>query len=217
MRTIEIDEDIYRHLCSQTQEFGEPPSSILRRLLGLQAPDDLRHRPSAPRPRPDPEHPTQSGQGAHWTSTTPEDPPIQKAPPREPTMEEPSGPIQSTSELSQFLQSRPFTGERNALGRFLALLSWFHQRHEDEFEAVTQVRGRRRSYFAKTPEEIERTGHSTMPKPVPGTPWHVTTNTSLRLKRVILRKVMTRLAYSKEDIQKAAALLDPRRSRAGTY
>ena len=56
-----------------------------------------------------------------------------------------------------------------------------------------------------------------MPKPVPGTPWHVTTNTSLRLKQVILRKVMTRLAYSKQDIQQAAALLDPRRSRAWTY
>lgn len=35
MRPIEIDEDIYQHIASNTKEIGEPASSILRRLLGL--------------------------------------------------------------------------------------------------------------------------------------------------------------------------------------
>jgi negative modulator of initiation of replication len=211
MRTIEIDEDIYAYLCSQTHEFGEAPSTILRRLLRLQALDDLRQ------PHPDSNDFTGISDETRNSPAAPSDSRTEKEPPFEPATDEPPGPTQTTSELAQFLQTKPFTGKRNALGRFLALLSWFHQRHGDEFEAVTQVRGRRRTYFAKAPEEIERTGRSTKPQPVPGTPWYITTNTSLRLKQVILRKVMTRLAYNKEDIQQAAALLDPRHSRAWTY
>jgi negative modulator of initiation of replication len=37
MRRIEIDEDIYQHLCRHTQDIGESASSILRRLLNLPA------------------------------------------------------------------------------------------------------------------------------------------------------------------------------------
>lgn len=36
-RKIEIEEDVYQYLASQTQEIGESASSILRRLLGLSA------------------------------------------------------------------------------------------------------------------------------------------------------------------------------------
>jgi negative modulator of initiation of replication len=35
MKTIVVDDDIYGHLVSHTQEIGESASSILRRLLGL--------------------------------------------------------------------------------------------------------------------------------------------------------------------------------------
>lgn len=35
MKTIVIDDDIYAHLLSHTQEIGESATSILRRLLGL--------------------------------------------------------------------------------------------------------------------------------------------------------------------------------------
>ena len=48
MRTIVIDEDIYSYLCSQTQEFGEPPSSILRRLLNLHPAQRIRATPATP-------------------------------------------------------------------------------------------------------------------------------------------------------------------------
>lgn len=35
MRTIEIDDDLYTHIASQTLEIGESANSILRRILGL--------------------------------------------------------------------------------------------------------------------------------------------------------------------------------------
>ena len=85
------------------------------------------------------------------------------------------------------------------------------------FEEVAKIRGRHRAYFARDPEDIKRTGSSTLPQPIPKTPWYVATNTSTRLKQVILRKILSRLDYSKADIEQAAALLDPRRGRAWSY
>lgn len=35
MKTIEIEEDIHQHLLHNTIDFGETPSTVLRRLLGL--------------------------------------------------------------------------------------------------------------------------------------------------------------------------------------
>ncbi len=35
MKTIEVDEDLYRYIASQTKHIGESASDILRRLLNL--------------------------------------------------------------------------------------------------------------------------------------------------------------------------------------
>ena len=35
MKTIEVDEDLYRYIASQTRHIGESASDILRRLLTL--------------------------------------------------------------------------------------------------------------------------------------------------------------------------------------
>lgn len=35
MKTIEVEDDVYHHIAAQTQEIGEPATSILRRLLGI--------------------------------------------------------------------------------------------------------------------------------------------------------------------------------------
>lgn len=35
MKTIEVEDDVYHYIAAQTQEIGEPATSILRRLLGV--------------------------------------------------------------------------------------------------------------------------------------------------------------------------------------
>jgi len=35
MKTIEVDEDLYRYIAGQTQHIGESASDILRRLLNV--------------------------------------------------------------------------------------------------------------------------------------------------------------------------------------
>ena len=37
MKTIEVDEDLYRYIAGQTQHIGESASDILRRLLDVNA------------------------------------------------------------------------------------------------------------------------------------------------------------------------------------
>lgn len=207
-RAIEIEEDIYAYLCSQTTEFGETPSSILRRLLHVPKSGSPRETPdeSAEPIRPDGHSAPVDPDGAEGTFTVEdegESSDLAQASPQ-------NAPIPA-SELGQFLTTRPFTDHYQALGRFLAVLTWLYQRHGQEFEAVTRVRGRRRVYFAENPDDIARSGSSTMPHPVPGTPWYVTTNTSTRLKLVILAKLLSRLGYPKADIALVAAAVDPHR------
>jgi len=187
MRTIVIDEDIYAYLCSQTQELGEGPSSILRRLLKL--------HPLASDTSQEPE-----GSGSLGSPHAPTGPPDEEVA---------QGPSENDLQLLEFLHTWTVRSQPQALGRFLALLSWLHQSHREEFGVVATVRGRRRLYFAKGPEDIKRTGSSTMPKAIPGTAWYVATNTSTRLKQVIIRKVLSRLGYSKQCTQKAAGLIEP--------
>jgi negative modulator of initiation of replication len=204
-RTIEIEEDIHRYLCSQTKEFGETPSSILRRLLRL---------PKAASREEELEQPPPIGNGAsESTSDREEDIVVGEEERQSPGQDEDETPqpVAPGSELALFLTTRAFTGHHQALGRFLALLTWLYQRHSNEFEIATRVRGRRRIYFAENPDDIRRSGSSTMPQPIPDTPWYVTTNTSTRLKSVILTKILSRLGYSKCDITLVAPALAARR------
>lgn len=212
MRTIEIDEDIYTHLCSQTQAFGETPSNILRRLLNLRLHEGVQNPPQAPSSSEDSKSPNV---GAETRSNLPAhgDPRSRKDLPRESMDDEVPDLTQGNDPLSQFIQARTFTSRTNALGRFLALLSWLNEQHGEDFGIVTSIHGRRRTFFAKSPEEIKKTGRSTMPRPIPGTQWHVATNNSTRMKQRIIKKVMTRLGYSKDSTDQAAALLEKHRSR----
>jgi len=211
MRTIEIEEDIYAYLCSQTQEFGEEPSAILRRLLCLDAADGSQ-QPIRPRaPSPDSDTPAEITDDTSAEPPSSDDDPFEEHTPRQHAPDEPSRAPQTTPEFTEFLNTSAFIRQRKALGRLFAILSWLYQRHGEEFEEVASVRGRHRTYFAKDPEDIKRTGSSTKPQLIPKTPWYVTTNTSTKLKQAILRKLLSRLGYGKDDIEQATALVDPRR------
>lgn len=46
MKTIEIDDELYQYIASQTLHIGESASSILRRLLAIRSKDDTNQRSS---------------------------------------------------------------------------------------------------------------------------------------------------------------------------
>jgi negative modulator of initiation of replication len=216
MRTIELDEDIYAYLCSQTHEFGETPSSILRRLLSLQPLGETEQCSPTRWPEVS-DAPPEVGGEAKGSPVAQNDSHSRKDWSHIHPTSETQQPSRSTSQVSEFLQTRAFTSQGHALGRFLALLSWLYQQHGEGFGAVAEVRGRRRIFFARTSKEIELTGSSTKPQPIPGTPWYVATNNSTSMKQRILKKVMARLGYAKESVQTATGLVEPDPSLRRSY
>lgn len=51
-KRIEIDDELYRFIASHTQHIGESASAILRRLLGLEAADQVTGKPILVTPEP---------------------------------------------------------------------------------------------------------------------------------------------------------------------
>jgi negative modulator of initiation of replication len=94
-----------------------------------------------------------------------------------------------------FLNSAAFLVHGNAVGRFLAVLSWLCKQSPEKFEKVLLLNGRKRRYFAKSAEELEASGNSVMPKRIPDTPFWVFTNSPTQLKKQVVADVMRVLGY----------------------
>lgn len=113
------------------------------------------------------------------------------------------------SALEGYLNSPDLLRHRNVTDRFIALLGWLGQRHaEDGFEEkLLSIQGRRRLYFARTEEEIRRSGNSTHPKRIPGLDLWAMTNSDTSKKCEIVRQLMTMLAYDSDAMEIAIEAL----------
>lgn len=161
MRTIEVDDDVYFHIAQNTQEIGEPATSILRRLLGL-------------------------------SKATP-----MVAPSK-------TGPLH---ELAGAMGDSKFLVQTAAVDRFLYFLGVAYSQKRNDFEKVLEIQGRNRKYFAKSKEEVEKSGNSTQPRNVPGTPYWVMTNSPTSQKRDMLRDALKLLGYSEAAISAATSTI----------
>lgn len=101
--------------------------------------------------------------------------------------------------LEECIESHFFKKERDAVGRFLAALSWLSQKHPSDFEKVLDIRGRIRLYFARSPDELQESGNSVMPQRIPNSPYYVVTNNDTPKKKRILNDVLRVLGYSSLD------------------
>ncbi len=119
-----------------------------------------------------------------------------------------SNPIKAGHELAEFLESPRFRHARGVVGKFLEILSAVYARDKANFDIVLAIQGRGRTYFAKSEAEIEKSGNSTQPRQVPGSPFWVMTNSPTRQKKEMLREVLDGLGYSQEAIRAAVSELD---------
>ncbi|MCX5654927.1 MAG: AIPR family protein [Planctomycetota bacterium] len=106
------------------------------------------------------------------------------------------------SELS-FANEPEFKFARNATVRFLFVLGWAYRKHSGQFDLVRdKIRGAQRIYFARSADEIERSGISTSPKQIPGTPYWVCTNLPNAMKNEILAGVLHKvLGYDRDAVR----------------
>ena len=120
--------------------------------------------------------------------------------------EHPEPPPPSAHELQDLLESAEFKSQA-PLHKFLMMLGWAHEKKPEEFEKVLSVRGRYRIYFARSEQEIVRSGNSTQPKPIPGSPFWVMTNSPTKQKADMIRQVLKLLGFSTACVEAGARSL----------
>lgn len=193
MKNIEIDDELYLHIVSNTQAIGENASSILRRLLKLetatpQAVSSTNHDAKAIKQTPLSKIPADGGITSNDTNT------IAKR-------------DNSSESVFNFINKEELAMQRGAVGRFLLILAALYRAHPRQFNVVTEICGRDRLYFAHTEAELAASGSSTKPKQIPQSPFWVMTNSNTTRKKMMLTKAATSLGYNQLEVEKIRELL----------
>jgi negative modulator of initiation of replication len=116
--------------------------------------------------------------------------------------------VRTQHELSDAFEGSLFPRYTTAVNRFLYILGVLNDQKPDEFEKVMSIQGRYRKYFAKSRQDIEKSGNSTQPKQIPGSEYWVMTNSPTSQKKVILKEVLECLNYSDDAIRAAVSIVE---------
>lgn len=196
MKIIEVDEELYQYIASQTQSIGESASDILRRLLNLslsnivQAPLDITEITEPPIEEKSAVEiaPVLSVSNETKAETTAEK--------NKPSLAQSALAFASDdleTALYQLLHSAEFQQENKAVNRFLAILTQLYQANANAFaQAIDNeaVQGRTRTYFAQDEQTLLKSGNHTKPKQIPHSPYWVITNNNSGRKMIMLEGVM---------------------------
>lgn len=104
--------------------------------------------------------------------------------------------------MRSLLISDEFAGLKKAIDRFMLVLSTLHKLNPEGFAQATNVKGRKRVYFADNEETLLANGNTTKPKAIPGTPFWVITNNNTSRKRQMVEQVMTHMEFQPDLIEK---------------
>ncbi|MDQ9090776.1 replication initiation negative regulator SeqA [Pseudoalteromonas haloplanktis] len=190
MKKIDIDDELYQYIASNTQSIGESASTILRRLLNIHDENDLvvtekPQSPTAPAKKADAASNIQS---SDTTSITDTKKPVAVTPQR--------------ANVFNILNKEELAMQKGVVGRFLFILSALHRTHKADFSAVLDVQGRDRVYFATSKEALVNSGSSMNPKNITDSEYWVMTNSNTTRKKMMLHEVALGLGYSAEQAEK---------------
>ncbi|XQW86253.1 replication initiation negative regulator SeqA [Thalassotalea piscium] len=179
MKNIEVDEELYHYIVTNTQEIGESASSILRRLLNL---SDNNTTPTVV-----------------VSPSSAVDEPL--------TQEQVTETNAVQGSIFNVINKEELAMQRGAVGRFLIILGALHRVHANDFNKVCDIRGRDRLYFATSKTALEQSGSSTKPRQIPDSDFWVITNSNTTRKKMMLTEVAKEMGYSNEDIEAIRDLL----------
>lgn len=180
MKTIEVDEELYRYIASHTQSIGESASDILRRLLKVSA--------------------------EHKATTTPVVAPVVTIAPA--TAVVTARPVDRVRTMRELLLSDEYAEQNKAVNRFMLVLSTLYSIDNQGFAAATEsLHGRTRVYFAGDQQTLLQNGTHTKPKHVAGTPYWVITNTNTGRKRSMIEHIMQAMQFPAELIEKVCGTI----------
>ena len=201
MKNIEIDEELYQYIVSNTQFIGESASSILRRLLSLNLVENLVENTVD-----DIEVPTSDND-----EVVAEILPLKTEENLENEVTDIAAGLiiesPSIDNVLNYINKEELAMQRGAVGRFLLVLAALYRVHSESFSVVSEIRGRDRLYFAKSKDELSASGSSTKPLQIPDSPFWVMTNSNTTRKKMMLTKVSLTLGYTNEDAENIRDLL----------
>lgn len=181
MKTIEVDEDLYRYIAGQTLHIGESASDILRRLLDVDNKNTSSAKPEAP--------------AASAIAAEPKGIVVSKDAAQETK-------VDSVKEMRTLLISDEFAGLKKAVDRFMLVLSTLYRIDSASFSDAMSVKGRKRVYFADNEQTLLANGQTTKPKAIPNTPFWVITNNNTSRKQQMVEQVMTLMNFPADIIEK---------------
>jgi len=188
MKTIEVDEELYRYIASHTQHIGESASDILRRMLKFSAGQEVK---SAPVVAGSPLS------GAVAQQKTPAVAAVVVNTARD-----------NVRAVRELLLSDDYAEQTKAVNRFMLILSTLYCLNPKEFAVATDsLHGRTRTYFAGDQQTLLQNGIHTKPKHVPGTPYWVITNTNTDRKRSMIEHIMQLMQFPQELTDKVCGTL----------
>jgi negative modulator of initiation of replication len=178
MKKIEIDDELYHYIASNTQSIGENATQILRRLLNLSP-----------------------ASASIKESVTP----IEEAKPEVITKiedkVEPKAVPSVLADVFNVLNKEELAMQKGVVGRFLFILSALHRTHKEGFEKVLDVKGKHRIYFAMSKEALLDSGSSMNPKNIPESEYWVMTNSNTTRKKSMLHEVAITLEYNEAQAE----------------
>jgi negative modulator of initiation of replication len=183
MKNIEIDEELYQHIASNTQYIGESASSILRRLIKLPTEKNVE------------------------VVTTIEPGVVEKITEDTVVEQATAAPVDVNGSVFNYINKEELAMQRGAVGRFLLILAALHRVHGQRFSTACQIRGRDRLYFAASEAELAASGSSTKPRQIPESPFWVITNSNTTRKKMMLTEVSRALGYNEQDVENIRDLL----------
>lgn len=210
MKSIEIDEELYQYIASNTQYIGESASSILRRLLDVNdSVSSSINTDEKPTSHSD-AVPSIDNDGANTTidvdnETVEHDVTTEI----ETSLVEPIDTEKAVSigSVYDYINKEELAVQRGAVGRFLLILGALYRVHSSEFSSVCDIRGRDRLYFANNEAILNASGSSTKPRQIPDSPYWVITNSNTTRKKMMLTEVAIALGYSADEAEEIRDLL----------
>ncbi|WOC24727.1 replication initiation negative regulator SeqA [Pseudoalteromonas sp. N1230-9] len=193
MKKIDIDDELYQYIASNTQSIGESASTILRRLLNLSDGNTVAETTNE---HSEQETSTVEPVTDHATENTQQpEPEVEKTAPSKATS-------QAKGNVFNVLNKEELAMQKGVVGRFLFILAALYRSHKNEFVNVLDIKGRDRVYFATSKEALLESGSSMNPKNITDTEYWVMTNSNTTRKKMMLHEVALCLGYSSDDAEK---------------
>lgn len=203
MKEIKIDDDIYKHILANIQEFGETPSAILRRLLSIALIKES-----------EPNITIEEVHTARVVAPVSSPVPVQEIV-KEPTIEvlesDDSLPESLAHGVKALFASSTFKNESIITNKFKMMLTTMYHENKPAFiVAADSVKGRTRDYLGTNLDKLLASDNAeelvqfkaSKPREIPHTPFWVITNANTGRKHIILTQMMASMNYPHHLIER---------------